>query len=78
VGCHICNPIGDAKIYYENDFILKHFKFLGLKNHLTRCKNLKGRLSDYNKTYNFGTYYLEDDAYHTKDYENFYNTRILI
>jgi len=78
VGSHLCNPVGEVKLYYKNDLKLKHFKYLGLENHLAWCRTAKQRLSQYNIQNNMGTWYLEGDEYHTKDYMNYFNKRVLV
>lgn len=78
VGAHSCNPIGDIKLYYKDDLKLKHFKFLGMKNHLEGCRAIKARFSEFNRRNNLATYYLETDSYHERDYMNFYNQRTLV
>ena len=78
VGNHACNPVGDIKLYFKDDLKLKHFKYLGLQNHLDGCRMMKQRLSDFNIQHNMATYYLEEDEYHTKDYMNYFNQRVII
>lgn len=79
VGCHNCNPEGNIKIYEnDNSFKLLHYKFLGLNYHLDRCNSLAKRLSQFNKSNNLGTYYLENEEYHKRDYMHFYNNRQII
>jgi len=74
IGCHTCSA-NNVKTYHNNDFMLLHYKFLGLNYHLERCRKIKNRMSEFNIEDKVTTYYLEDDAYHTKDYMNFYNNR---
>ena len=78
VGSHSCNPIGEIKLYYSSDLKIKHFKYMGLENHLSWCRIAKQRLSQYNIQNNMGTFYLEGDEYHTRDYMNYLNQRVLI
>lgn len=76
VGRHFCNPVGDVKIYYANDdFILKHFKFLGLNNYLLKVENYQKRFSDINKKMNWATYWLESKDEHIKIYNDFVSKR---
>lgn len=80
VGCHNCAPMGDEVNIWQDDknFKLLHYKFLGLNFHLDRCRKLRTRLSDFNKHYKLGTYYLEGDTYHKNDYMHFYNNRKIV
>lgn len=78
VGSHNCNPVGEVKLYYKEDLKIKHFKYLGLQSHLEWCRVAKQRLSPFNIQNNMGTFYLEGDEYHTRDYMNYFNQRVII
>jgi len=67
-GCHNANPIGEIKLSSDNSLKMLHYKFLGLKDYLHKNKTKGARLSDFNKKYGFGTYYLFTEEECTNDY----------
>ena len=78
LGAHFANPIGEIKTYQEEDLKLLHYKYVGLKNHLKKCKPKGERLSDFNLKHNCGTYYLYSDEQNIDDYRHYLNRRIKI
>jgi len=78
VGSHVCRPVGQVKIYHEEDLKLKHFKYIGLENYMKRCKSSRERLSDFNKQHNLATFYLENDEYHIRGYTSHIERRVLV
>jgi len=77
-GCHNANPIGDIKLYADEDFKMLHYKFLGLKNHLYKHKIRGERLSDFNIKHGLGTYYLYSEEENIIDYRNYLVKRVKI
>ena len=75
LGCHISNPEGDVKTYHEKDLKMLHYKFIGLENHLHKCKGRGDRLSDFNLKHNAATYYLYSDDENVIDYRNYLSKR---
>jgi glycosyltransferase involved in cell wall biosynthesis len=70
-GCHSASPTGEVVLSTDPSLKMLHFKFLGLENYHYKNNLRKKRLSEFNKTNNFGTYYLFDDEEHTKDYRRY-------
>ena len=75
LGAHLANPIGDVKTYNGEDLKMLHYKYIGLENHLKRCKSRGSRLSDFNLKYGVGKFYLFDDETNILDYRNLLNKR---
>jgi glycosyltransferase involved in cell wall biosynthesis len=67
-GCHNASPLGEVKLSTDNSLKMLHFKFMGLKDYLYKNKIRGERLSDFNKKYGFGTYYLFTEEECTNDY----------
>jgi hypothetical protein len=78
LGAHMANPIGEVKMYHEEDLKMLHYKYIGLENHLRRCKSRGSRLSDFNLRTGVGRFYLFTDNENIKDYRNYLNKRIKI
>lgn len=79
VGRHTCNPFGDVKVYRSNgEYILKHFKYLGLENFLFRVERYQKRFSDVNKRNGWATYWLEEQSHHINDYNTKVEERVSI
>ena len=75
IGCHFANPIGDVKYSINNGLKMLHYKFLGVDDHIKRNSIRRERLSDFNKKYGFGSYYLYSDNEVVEDYKNYYIRR---
>lgn len=74
-GCHNANPIGEIKLFNDPSLKMLHYKFLGIKDHLHRNNIRRERLSDFNKQYGLGTYYLYTDEEVIQDYRNYNNKK---
>jgi hypothetical protein len=57
-GCHMAKPVGTLKIYQGDDFKMLHYKFMGIKDHMYKQKIRGERLSQFNKKFGLGIYYL--------------------
>lgn len=66
-GCHVCNPTGSV-LFYPNTVKLLHYKRLGLQYYLSKMKEYKQRLSEFNKINKLGFEYSHDDKQHIIDY----------
>lgn len=77
IGCHTANPVGEIK---TNTVGLKmlHYKFLGLEDHKYKQKIRGERLSDFNKQYGFGLYYLYNEEEQINDYMGYLNKREIV
>lgn len=69
-GCHSANPSGEL-VLSDMELKMLHYKFLGLKDYLEKNKIRAKRLSEFNITNNFGTYYMYSDDEHIKDYAQY-------
>lgn len=67
-GCHVATPIGDKVKLFEGEFLLLHYKRLGLKNFLNKMSVYKKRLSEFNKKYKLGYEYEFNNDKHTEDF----------
>jgi hypothetical protein len=74
-GCHQANPVGDVSLYSFNDLKMLHYKYLGLKDFIPKQKLRGNRLSDFNKQYGLGMYYLYEDTKHKEEYKTFIERR---
>jgi hypothetical protein len=74
-GCHIANPIGDVNLYHFNDLKMLHYKYLGLSDFIPKQKLRGSRLSEFNKKYGLGMYYLYDEDKHKEEYKIFIEKR---
>jgi len=77
-GCHSANPIGEIKLMDNTDLKMLHYKFLGIENHLYKHSLRRERLSDFNKKYGLGSYYLYTDEENIQDYKNYIEKRKLV
>ena len=75
LGAHMANPQGDIKLYHGDDLKMLHYKYIGLENHLKRCKSRGSRLSDFNLKNGVGKFYLYDDETNVLDYRNLLGKR---
>ena len=75
VGAHVCNPVGEVKLYQADGLKMLHYKFLGIKLHLYKQKLRADRLSDFNKKHGLTLYVLMNESEHTEDYKNYFNRR---
>ena len=78
LGAHVAKPTGEVNTYNGEDLKLLHYKYVGLKNHLKKCKPKGERLSDFNLKYDCGTYYLFSDEQNIDDYRHYLNRRVKI
>lgn len=67
-GCHNANPVGKTILLEDKNFKMLHYKFLGIKNHILRNSIRRERLSEFNKKYGLGSYYLYTDEQVIDDY----------
>ena len=74
-GCHMANPVGEVKLLEDSNLKMCHFKFLGVNNHLYRNNIRRQRLSEFNKQYGLGTYYLYSDQEVREDYKKHFDKR---
>jgi len=75
LGAHLANPTGEVKLYDGDDLKMLHYKFIGMENHLRRCKSRGDRLSDFNLKTGVGKFYLYTDDENVVDYRNYLNKR---
>lgn len=74
-GCHNASPVGEVNLSDNKGLKMLHYKFLGIKDHLFRNNIRRERLSDFNKKYGLGSYYLYTDIEVEQDYKNYLNRR---
>lgn len=74
-GCHMAKPVGTLKIYQGDDFKMLHYKFMGIKDHMYKQKIRGERLSQFNKKFGLGIYYLFSEEEQIKDYRGYLNKR---
>lgn len=74
-GCHTANPSGDIKLLSDNSLKMLHYKFMGLKDHMYKQKIRGERLSNFNKQYGLGTYYLFTEEQQINDYRSYLEKR---
>ena len=67
-GCHTANPQGVIKLHEYDGLKMLHYKFLGVENYVYRNSLRRERLSQFNKQYGLGTYYLYSDGENVNDY----------
>ena len=77
-GCHNANPQGEIKVNEYGTLKMLHYKFLGVENYIYRNSFRRERLSQFNKQYGLGTYYLYSDKENIDDYINHLNKRVKI
>lgn len=77
-GCHFASPKGNIKIIEDDNFYMLHYKFLGIKNFVYRNGLRRERLSQFNKKYGLGLYYLYSDKENEEDYIKHFNKRTKI
>lgn len=77
-GCHQANPIGDIKMYIGSDLKMLHYKYLGLKDFIPKQLLRGKRLSEFNKRYGLGSYYLYSEQTHKDEYKTFIQKRVKI
>jgi hypothetical protein len=70
-GCHFCQPKGEILLLEDTNLKMLHYKFLGLRNHIYRNNIRRERLSDFNKKYGLGLYYLYTDEQVVDDYRTY-------
>jgi hypothetical protein len=75
LGGHMARPVGEVKLYHGEDLKMLHYKYIGLENHLRRCRSRKERLSDWNLKHGVGKFYLFDDETNIEDYINLLSKR---
>lgn len=74
-GCHMANPVGEVKLLDDGELKMCHYKFLGMNDHLYKNNIRRQRLSEFNKQYGLGTYYLFTDDQAREDYRGYLNKR---
>jgi glycosyltransferase involved in cell wall biosynthesis len=74
-GCHMANPVGEVKLLDDGELKMCHYKFLGINDHLYKNNIRRQRLSEFNKQYGLGTYYLFTDEQAKEDYMGYLNKR---
>ena len=74
-GCHMANPVGEVKLLGDGELKMCHYKFLGMNDHLYKNNIRRQRLSEFNKQYGLGTYYLFTDDQAREDYRGYLNKR---
>lgn len=74
-GCHQANPVGNVVFYNFNDLKMLHYKYLGLSDFIPKQRLRGERLSEFNKKYNLGMYYLYDENKHKEEYKIFIERR---
>lgn len=74
-GCHMANPVGEIKLLDDGELKMCHYKFLGMNDHLYKNNIRRQRLSEFNKQYGLGTYYLFTDDQAREDYRGYLNKR---
>jgi hypothetical protein len=67
-GCHVAAPRGNKVKLFEGEFLLLHYKRLGLKYFLNKMSLYKKRLSEFNKKYKLGYEYEFNKNKHTEDF----------
>jgi hypothetical protein len=67
-GCHVAAPRGDKIKLFEGEFLLLHYKRLGLKYFLNKMSDYKKRLSEFNKKHKLGYEYEFNSDKHTEDF----------
>jgi hypothetical protein len=71
----MAKPVGTLKIYQGDDFKMLHYKFMGIKDHMYKQKIRGERLSQFNKKFGLGIYYLFSEEQQIKDYRGYLNKR---
>jgi hypothetical protein len=77
-GCHFANPVGDVVISTDTSLKMLHYKFMGLDDYLYKNHIRAERLSQFNKSNNFGTWYGFSDEEHIKDYQSYIDRSIKV
>jgi hypothetical protein len=67
-GCHVAAPRGDKIKLFEGEFLLLHYKRLGLKYFLNKMSTYKKRLSEFNKKHKLGYEYEFNSDKHVEDF----------
>lgn len=71
----MANPVGEVKLLDDGELKMCHYKFLGMNDHLYKNNIRRQRLSEFNKQYGLGTYYLFTDDQAREDYRGYLNKR---
>jgi hypothetical protein len=69
-GCHVAAPRGPKVKLSENNFLLLHYKRLGLKYFLNKMSAYRKRLSEFNKKYKLGYEYEFNNDKHIEDFND--------
>ncbi len=69
-GCHVAAPRGPKVKLFENNFLLLHYKRLGLKYFLNKMSSYRKRLSEFNKKYKLGYEYEFNNDKHIEDFND--------
>jgi hypothetical protein len=65
----------EVKLLDDGELKMCHYKFLGINDHLYKNNIRRQRLSEFNKQYGLGTYYLFTDDQAKEDYMGYLNKR---
>lgn len=74
-GCHIANPVGDVVMCSDPKLKMLHYKYLGLHDFIPKQKLRGDRLSQFNRNYGLGSYYLFTAEKHKEEYKTFIEKR---
>ena len=74
-GCHQANPVGEVVMCSDPKLKMLHYKYLGLYDFIPKQKLRGDRLSQFNRNYGLGSYYLFTAEKHKEEYKTFIEKR---
>lgn len=71
-GAHVARPTGDIR-YCKDKLLVLHYRNIGgVRRIIDRHAQYRNRMSDFNKKWQLGIHYLQDDETRKRDWEDFY------
>jgi hypothetical protein len=74
-GCHTCSPFGD-KVISKHEYILLHYKYIGVEFTIERYKLFSNRLSEENLRYRWSYHYKQKEQ-EIRDYYELLKTKLI-